>query len=238
METMAQAQRHAKAQAKGSNPGFYWLLGAIAIVGVGLLVWQMRRGGAVSIPANVEVLASDTAGFRGYTLGSDSAPVTVVEYGDYQCPGCGTFSVVTMPDVKSRLIDAGRIKWIYRDFPLDEIHPNARIAAHAAACAYEQEKFWPVHSLIFQGQRDWSLGNATRVLRGYAEAAGADLGAYDECMETARYAGRIEASKQEGIRLGVRSTPSFLIGDRLYENMNYDTMRRLVDSAIAAQPAS
>ena len=235
---MAQAQRHAKAQPKGGSSGFYWLLGAIALVGAGLLAWQMRRSGAVSIPANVEVLASDTAGFRGYTLGSDSAPVTVVEFGDYQCPGCATFSLVTMPDVKTRLIDAGRIKWIYRDFPLDDIHPSARISAHAAACAEEQGKFWPVHSLIFQGQRDWAFGNATRVLRGYAEAAGADVDAYDACMESARYAGRIEASKQEGVRLGVRSTPSFLIGDRLYENMNYDTMRKLVDSLSAAQPTS
>ena len=226
------------AQSAGGMKGFYLALAGIAVVGVGLLGYQLARPAAVSIPANVAVLPTDTAGFRGYVLGSDSAPVEITEYADYQCPFCANFSLVQFPDVKSRLIDSGKLRWRYRDYPLDAIHPSARISAHSAACADEQGKYWPVHNLIYQGQSDWASGNAPRVLRGYAEAAQLDLAKYDDCMQTARYAGRIEASLREGTALGVNGTPTFLVGNRLYEARdaaNYDRIRRLVDSLIAAR---
>jgi protein-disulfide isomerase len=224
------------AQPAGGMKGFYLALGAIALGGLGLLGYQLMKPGSVSIPANVAVLAADTAGFRGYVLGSDSAPVEITEYGDYQCPGCANFELVQFPDIKTRLIDAGKLRWRYRDFPLDDIHPNARISAHAAACADEQGKFWPVHNLIFQGQSDWAFGNAQKVLRGYAEAAQLDLAGYDGCMQAARYAGRIEASLQEGTALGVTGTPTFLVAGRFLgaREGNFDRIRRLVDSLTAA----
>jgi protein-disulfide isomerase len=213
---------------------FYLALAAVAVIGAGILLYQVSKP-AVSIPANVAVLPADTAGFRGYVLGSDSAPVTIVEYGDYQCPGCANFDIVTLPDVKQRLVDAGKVRFIYRDFPLDGIHRYARLAAHAAACADEQGKYWQVHSLIFQGQPDWSNGGAEGRFRGYAQAAGLDMTQYGECMASARYAGRIQASYEEGVALGVGGTPMFLIGDRLYNGMGYDAMRTIVDS-LAALP--
>jgi protein-disulfide isomerase len=214
--------------------GFYLALAAVAVIGAGILVYQATRP-AVSIPANVAILPADTAGFRGYVLGSDSAPVEIVEYGDYQCPGCANFDIVTLPDVKERLVATGKARFVYRDFPLDQIHPHARLAAHAAACADEQGKYWQVHDLLFQGQPDWSSGNAERIIRGYAQAASLDMARYSECMESARYAGRIQASYEEGVALGVGGTPQFLIGGRIYEGMGYDAMRRLVDS-LAALP--
>jgi protein-disulfide isomerase len=214
--------------------GFYLALAAVAVIGAGILVYQATRP-TVSIPANVAVLPADTAGFRGYVLGSDSAPVEIVEYGDYQCPGCANFDIVTLPDVKQRLVATGKARFIYRDFPLDDIHPHARLAAHAAACADEQGKYWQVHDLLFQGQPDWSTGNAERIIRGYAQAASLDMARYQECMESARYAGRIQASYEQGVALGVGGTPQFLIGGRIYEGMGYDAMRRLVDS-LAALP--
>ncbi len=222
------------AAAPGGMKGFYLALAAVAVIGAGILVYQATKP-AVSIPANVAVLPADTAGFRGYVLGSDSAPVEIVEYGDYQCPGCANFDIVTLPDVKERLVATGKARFVYRDFPLDQIHPYARLAAHAAACADEQGKYWQVHDLLFQGQPDWSRGNAERIIRGYAQAASLDMARYSECMESARYAGRIQASYEEGVALGVGGTPQFLIGGRIYEGMGYDAMRRLVDS-LAALP--
>lgn len=212
---------------------FYVALAVIAALGVGVLVYQMSKP-AVSIPANVAVLPADTAGFRGYVLGADSAPVEIVEYGDYQCPGCANFALVTFPDIQERLINTGRVRFVYRDFPLDGIHRFARLSAHAAACADEQGRFWPMNKLIFQGQPDWAGGGADRVFRGYAEAAALDMDQYDACMESARYAGRIQASYEQGAALGVGGTPMFLIGGRLYNAMGYDEMRRLVDSIAAA----
>lgn len=222
------------AAAPGGMKGFYLALAAVAVIGGGILVYQATKP-AVSIPANVAVLPADTAGFRGYVIGSDSAPVEIVEYGDYQCPGCANFDIVTLPDVKERLVATGKARFIYRDFPLDQLHPHARLAAHAAACADEQGKYWQVHTLLFQGQPDWSSGNAERIIRGYAEAASLDMARYAECMESARYAGRIQASYEQGVALGVGGTPQFLIGGRIYDGMSYDAMRKLVDS-LAALP--
>ena len=109
---------------------FYLILAGIAVLGLGTLAWLMTGRGRVSIPANVVVQPADTAGFRGYLLGSDSAPVEITEYADYQCPGCQSFETVQFPDVKERLIQAGRVRWRYRDFPL-QMHPHSRTAAHA-----------------------------------------------------------------------------------------------------------
>lgn len=213
---------------------FYLVLGLLAVAGVAVLALMTRGRRPVSIPANVAIQASDTAGFRGYLMGSPAAPVEITEYADYQCPGCQSFEAVQFPDVKARLIDAGRVRWRYRDYPLSQ-HQFARLAAHAAACAEEQGKFWELHHRIYEGQAEWSMArDAAPIFRRYAGEVGVEQDAYDACMESARYAGRIEASFQEGNRVGVNSTPTFLIGDRLYVGLNFDEIRRLVDSIAPA----
>ncbi len=226
------------AGASGGVNRFYLVLGAVAVAGVALLAWLATRPPAVSIPANVAVQPSDTAGFRGYVLGSDTAPVEITEYADYQCPACQQFEVVQFPAVRRQLIETGKVRWRYRDFPLDGIHPFARLAAHAAACADEQGKFWDMHGRIYQGQGDWSArGDAAPLFREYAGAVGLDLAAYDACMASGRFAGRIEASADEGVAVGIGSTPSFVIGGRIYPGVvSSDELRRLADS-LAALPA-
>ncbi len=194
---------------------FYLVLGAVALLGAAALVYEVRQPKAVSIPANVAVLTADTAGFRGYLLGADSAKVEVSEYADYQCPACQDFETVQFPSVRQQLIDAGLVRWRYRDFPLVQ-HPHSRLAAHAAACANDQGKFWELHTLIYQRQPEWK---------------------YDACMTSAKFAGRIQASLDEGTALGVGSTPTFLIGARLYPgDISSDSLRSLV-RALASQPA-
>lgn len=211
---------------------FYALLAVVAAVAVGALVYLMNRSSAPTIPVGVKVAAADTAGFRGYILGSASAPVEVVEYADYQCPACQSFDVVEFPYVKERLIQTGRVRWVYRDFPLDQPHKWTRLAAHSAACANDQGKYWEQHSSLYQGQPDWSASNdAGSIFRKYAEQNGMDTGKYDECMKSLRYSGRIQASSDEGIKLGVNSTPSFVIAGRLYSGvMPFDRLRAMVDS--------
>lgn len=217
-----------------TQPGltrFYLLLGGAAIAGAGVLVYLVRRPNAVSIPANVTVLQADTAGFRGYLLGSDSAAVEITEYADYQCPACGDFETVQFPAVVQQLIRTGRVRWRYRDFPLAQ-HQHARLAAHAAACANDQGKFWELHARIYQAQNDWhTASSAAAFYRRYAREVGLDLDPYDQCMGSAKYAGRIQASVEEGLRLGVGSTPTFLVGDRLYPGaLSSDSLKKLVDA--------
>jgi protein-disulfide isomerase len=209
---------------------FYAVLAAVAVVGIGVLGYLLSRPSQVSIPANVTVQASDTAGFRGYIKGSDSAAVEITEFADYQCPFCQTFATLQMPTIEERLIRTGRLRWRYRDFPLQQ-HQFARLAAHSAACADEQGKFWEQHQRIYEGQAEWAAGDAEDRFRDYARASGLDLGRYDQCMKSGKYAGRIQASYDEGSRLGVSSTPTLLVGNRLYQGrFDSDAITRLVDS--------
>ena len=210
---------------------FYILFAALAVVGLGVLGYLLTRPSTVSIPANVTIQVSDTSGFRGYTVGSPAAPVEITEFADYQCPFCQTFATLQMPTIKERLIDTGRLRWRYRDFPLQQ-HAFARLAAHSAACADEQDKYWDQHHRIYEGQSDWAgARDAGPLFRAYAKTAGLDLNRYDACMKDRKYAGRIQASYNEGVQLGVSSTPTLLVDGRLYRGrFHSDAITKLVDS--------
>jgi protein-disulfide isomerase len=210
---------------------FYAVFGAVAVIGLGALAYLTTRPQTVSIPANVTIQPSDTSGFRGYLKGSPDAPVEITEFADYQCPFCQTFATLQMPTIEERLIKTGRLRWRYRDFPLQQ-HPFSRLAAHSAACADEQGKYWEQHNRIYEGQAEWAAArDAGPVLRRYAQADGLDLGRYDACMKAGKYAGRIQASLDEGIQAGVNSTPTLLVGNRLYRGrFDSDAITKLVDS--------
>jgi protein-disulfide isomerase len=225
------------AKPTGGLKPFYSALAVLAVAGIGILGYLMSRPRRVSIPANVTVQLSDTLGFRGYLLGSDSAAIEITEYADYQCPQCGAFATIQFPDVQQRLIQTGRVRWRYRDFPLSQ-HQYSRLAAHSAACASDQGRFWPQSASLYEGQMDWATSrDGGDLFRGYAKANGLDLGAYDACMSTAKFAGRIQASYDEGVAVGVNATPTFVIGGRLYPgSMAADEIVHLVDSLAPVKP--
>ena len=210
---------------------FYAVFAVLAIAGLGILAYLIFKPQTVSIPANVVVQASDTSGFRGYLKGSPDAPVEITEFADFQCPFCQTFATLQMPTIEERLIQTGRVRWRYRDFPLQQ-HPFSRLAAHSAACADEQGKYWDQHQRIYEGQSEWSEArDAGPIFRNYAKAVGLDLGRYDACMKAGKYAGRIQASYNEGVQVGVNSTPTLLIGNRLYKGrFDSDAIIKMVDS--------
>jgi protein-disulfide isomerase len=220
----------AAAKQTGMKP-FYSVFAVLAILGLGALGYLVTRPRTVSIPANVAVQPSDTSGFHGYVKGSANAPVEITEYADYQCPFCQTFATLQMPTIDERLIKTGRLRWRYRDFPLQQ-HPFARLAAHSAACADDQGKFWEQHERIYAGQQDWAASrDAGPIFRRYAGESGLDLGRYDACMRSGKFAGRIQASLNEGMQLGVSSTPTLLVGNRLYQGrFDSDAITKLVDS--------
>jgi protein-disulfide isomerase len=210
---------------------FYTLFAVVAVAGLAALGYLLTRPATISIPANVTVQPSDTSGFAGYVKGSKTAPVEITEFADYQCPFCQTFATLQMPTIEERLINTGRLRWRYRDFPLQQ-HPFARVAAHSAACADEQGKYWEQHSRIYEGQPEWAgAGNAAPLFRKYAQSAGLDLGRYDACMKAGKYAGRIQGDYNSGVAAGVTSTPTLLINGRLYRGrFDSDAITKLVDS--------
>ncbi|MGQ9548192.1 MAG: DsbA family protein [Roseiflexus sp.] len=151
--------------------------------------------------------------------GAFDAPITVVEFSDFQCPFCASFALEVRPLIEERYIRTGKVRFVYRDFPLMSIHPGALLAAHIANCAGEQGAFWQMHTRIFEGmtQREWSSGNASdfRTFLNYAETLGLDAGEVQQCVESDRYGARIQEDILAAQQAGVRSTPSFLINGQL-----------------------
>jgi len=212
--------------------GFYLLLVGVAVIGGGVLWYSSQQRTPVPAPAPsgpVPVAAAD--GFRGYTLGSDSAPIEITEYSDFECPFCASFATVQMPVIREQLIATGRVRWRYRDFPLPT-HSYSRYAALAAQCAGEQGKFWEMHDQLFTNHQ-WAqtAKNPRGLFRDFVRAIGLDLDKYDACMDGQRYAGRIQASVQEGEARGVKGTPSFYVNGRPYQGRSAsDDFKALVDS--------
>lgn len=209
---------------------FYLLLVGLAVLGGAGLYVASRDG---TVPGTIEgpVPAIPTDGFGGYVVGSDSAPVEVVEYSDFECPFCARFANLQMPAVRRQLIATGLVRWRFREFPLPN-HPYARYAAHAAHCAGEQNRFWEMHDALFA---DHSWAQTGRNPRGLfdsmAERVGLDMGAYGACMAENRYAMRIEASRQEGEARGVGATPTFFVNGRQFRgNPTSDAFKALADS--------
>lgn len=205
---------------------FYAALGVIVVVGVAALAMARRgSGGAIEVAPTPVAVGS----FEGHVLGSDSAPVTIIEYADFECPACAQFAVLTGPDVKQRLVASGRVRWVFRDFPL-EIHRHALAAHLAAACAGEQGRFWEMHDQIFFNHGRWVReSRPERRLRDLARALNLDMSRYDSCIDSRRLLGQIEATKQEGLARGIQSTPTFEVGTlRVAGALSYDSLQVLV----------
>ena len=216
---------------------FYLMLGVLTLALGAMLVYLLKSNPAAPRVANTAPTTVVDDGFRGYTWGSDSAPVEVTEYGDFECPACAGFAVVQMPTIKEQLIATGKVRWRYRDYPLP-MHPYSRLAAHAAHCAGEQGKFWEMHDQLYFNHGWAQTGkNPTGLFRDFARAAGVDLARYDACMESGRYASRIEFSRQEGEQRLVNGTPTFYINGVMYNGRNNsDAFKAAIDSAAAARP--
>jgi protein-disulfide isomerase len=147
------------------------------------------------------------------TLGDPNAPVTIVEYTDYQCPFCQRHVQETMPGILSDMIDTGRVHYVLKDLPLDNLHPEARTAALVARCAGEQDAYWPMHDAIFAETQSWSgQGEAAAdLLISLASSLNLDEEDLNACVEEKRYADEIQANIDEANSMGASATPYFFI---------------------------
>lgn len=140
-------------------------------------------------------------------LGSDTAPVTVVEFTDYQCPYCLRFTMTTFPTLRKEFIDTGKVRWVALNLPL-EFHPNARKAAQAALCAGEQDKFWEMRLELFKHPKQL----AEQYLPGYATTLGLDLDDFNDCLASERHLAAIDKDAEDAKSVRLTGTPSFIVG--------------------------
>jgi len=215
---------------------FYVVVGVVAVVLAVAVFALLKSGGGASAAAAGPPPTVVDDGFRGYTLGSETAPVEITEYLDYECPVCATFATIQMPTIKEQLINTGRVRWRFRDYPLP-IHKYSRFAAHAVQCAGAQGKFFQMQDQLFYHHQWAQTGkDPTSLFRDLARAAGVDLNAYDSCMEKGQFAARIEFSRQEGDQKLVDGTPTFFAnGTKLtFRRLpGSDDFKAVVDSMIA-----
>ncbi len=167
-----------------------------------------------------------TVSEKDHIRGNPDAPVTIVEYSDFQCPFCARFH----PTVQQILEDyPDQVRWVYKHFPLDSIHSEARPSAEASECAAEQGKFWEFADGLFENQS--RLGS--NLYKEIASKIGLNIGQFENCVSSRKYKDKVEADYQEGIKAGVTGTPgSFVNGEKIPGAVPYDYLKTTVEQAL------
>lgn len=190
-----------------------WLaLGSLLLTGGGIVAFTRAAParGAPGAPAPVAAQLDPLIGQR--TRGSLKAPVTVYELSDFQCPYCRKQAVETFPIIDREYIATGRVRWIFLQFPLTQIHPNAAAAAEFSMCAAAADKFWPIHDLLFAYQDKWApLKDPGPFLITLADSAGIPRSDLTSCLANHETRGRVEAEAEGAAKSGVQSTPTVYI---------------------------
>jgi len=171
------------------------------------------------VPSSQAITQPDITGFA--FEGNANAPVTIVEYGDYQCPFCMRFYENTFPQLKTDYIDAGKVKFVWKDFVLftqPSQGPDSQWAAESAQCANDQGKFFAFHGALMALHLDETNPDLTMAqLNGFAQKFGLNQQTFAACMSNHTYSNRVSASRDEGAALGIRATPSFWANGTIIE---------------------
>ncbi len=175
-------------------------------------------------PSQVTASADDDA-----VLGKKDAPVTIIEFSDYQCPFCARFWSDTLPSIKSEYIDTGKVKLVYRDLPLTSIHPMAQKAAEAAECAGEKGDvaYYKMHDKIFENQASLSLDN----LKAWAKELGYNI---DSCLDSGKMAAEVQKDTQDAQSAGGQGTPYFVINGKPVSGAQpFSNFKQVIDAELA-----
>lgn len=146
-------------------------------------------------------------------MGDPDAPVTIIEFTDYQCPYCARHATETLPDLIDEYIESGEVYYVVKDFPLDNIHPLARGAAAAARCAGDQDTYWEMHDELFARQDEWANAGAQsqEIFVSIAGDIGVQQSTFEECLDSGRFDSNVQDNFSEGRALGVSATPTFFV---------------------------
>jgi protein-disulfide isomerase len=225
---------------------FYLVLGIVAVLGGIWLINQFSNSAAAVPPSAVSVeqaikpfdapVGRTDDGF--YYKGDPNAPVKVVEYSDFQCPGCGSYARSTIAqDITKNYVETGKIQFIYHDFPLNQ-HRNAIPAATAARCAGDQDpqQFWRMHDLLFNRQAEWGTdADPTRRFASYAGELGLNQSAFEQCYNSGQYTQPLQDAAAAATAAGVQATPTFAVDGQLVTLQDGTELAQAIDAALAAK---
>ncbi len=208
----------------GDLKAFWWVLGATAAIAAGALGWSAVGGGLSSaatqpvasiVQGEIEDLAWLVETATGVERGDPDAPITILEFGDFQCPACQQFATFVKPQIDLMYVESGIARFVFHDFPLVAGHFHAFLAARAARCAHDQgdQYFWPFHDQLFSRQSSWagSQSSPMGAFEGYAAAIGLDTDDFSNCLDSDRHAEVVSANMRLGMELGVSGTPTIFV---------------------------
>jgi protein-disulfide isomerase len=163
---------------------------------------------AIAVACSGLVIAAAVDPGDAPSRGSRDAPVTLVEFSDYQCPSCGWYMAHVYPQLNRTYVNTGKVKYRVMNFPIEEVHPLAFAAHQAAECARDSGRFWQMHDVLFLNQPALERDHLTE----YAQQVGVDRALFDACMTSRRKERVVRRDQEEGLRIGVRATPTIILG--------------------------
>ena len=179
--------------------------------------------------SNTEQVSADDDPY----IGSIKAPLTLIEFSDFQCPFCRNFFNNTLPEIKRNYVDTGKIRLVYRDFPISSVHKSAQKAAEASECADEQGKFWEYHDILFNNQKVWEIDNTTTELKNYASALNLDINGFSTCLDSGKYSSEVANDIKDGAKAGITGTPTFFINDiKIVGAQPYDYFKNIIEAEL------
>ncbi len=176
-------------------------------------------------------------------IGDPDAPITIVEFSDFQCPFCARFNAQTMPLILEEYIEQGKVKLVFRDFPIQSIHPNALPASVAAECADEQDKFKEMHDTLFEKQNEWNKKGTSEALSLFVQYAidmQLDQDTFESCLSSGKYIEEIKKDLEDGRDYGVSGTPGFFVGNdevgyvELKGAQPFESFKKVIDAQLDA----
>jgi len=214
-----EAKQKSSSDSGGSMTSFYWVLGAVAVIAVGSVGYSLVGGGFTeaalgAIPIEYENPQELVEMAAGVERGDPNAPITIMEFADFQCPACQQFATRVKPEVDLAYVETGVAKFVFQNFPLDG-HPYAFLAARAARCAMDQggEHFWSYHDQLFLNQSSWSPNTVPPIaaFESYARTLGLDEDEFNSCLNSDQHAASVSASIELGKLMAVNGTPTVFV---------------------------
>jgi protein-disulfide isomerase len=162
--------------------------------------------------------------------GSANSPVVIEEFSDFECPACSYFYENAYPQIMESYVKTGKVRVVFKPFPLTSLHKNSEKAAEAALCAAEQGKFWEMHDKLFENQDALGVAN----LKSYAASLGLDQNAFNQCLDSGKMRPIIENNIAEGKARGISATPSFFVnGKKIVGAQPFETFQQAIDGELA-----